>query len=294
MSEFANFLVSGVLTGLLYALIALGFVVIYRASKVFNFAQGELLVLGGFIIWWLAGDLGLPHWLALPLSLFGAAAAGLAIERLFFARMVGQPVFALIMMTIAVLVLLRGIILLLWGPSVRPFPVILPIRPLVVGDIFIPASLLIGAVVTIVAAAGLSWFFNRTGAGLRLSAVAEDHQTALSLGISVKRSIAAAWILGSVISAVGALILFSGKSITFQASSVGLAALPVALLAGLESIGGLLLAGVIVGVIHGLVSGYLDPFVGGGASTVVPFIVMLAILYVRPDGLFGWKRIERV
>lgn len=294
MADLLNYLVSGVLTGLLFSLVALGFVVIYRASKVFNFAQGELLVLGGFIIWWLAADLGLPPWPALALALVLAAACGFAIERLFFARLVGEPVFALIMMTIAVLVLLRGTILLLFGPAVRAFPMILPIQPLVIGEVYIPLSLLIGAAVTVVAALGFSWFFNRTGAGLSMSAVAEDHQTALSLGISVRRSIALAWVLGSLTSVVGALILFNGKAITLQASSIGFAALPVALLAGLESIGGLLLAGIVVGVIHGLVGGYLDPLVGGGASTVAPFLIMLAILYVRPSGLFGWRRIERI
>jgi branched-chain amino acid transport system permease protein len=294
MADLLNYLVSGALTGLLFALVALGFVVIYRASKVFNFAQGELLVLGGFLIWWLAGDLGLPSVAALALALVLAAACGFAIERLFFARLVGEPVFALIMMTVAVLVLLRGAILLLFGPAVRAFPAILPLQPLVVGDVYMPISLLVGGAVTIAAAAGFSWFFNRTGPGLTMSAVAEDHQIALSLGISVHRSVALAWVLGSLTSVIGALILFNGKAITLQASSIGFAALPVALLAGLESIGGLLLAGVAVGVIHGLVGGYLDPLVGGGASTVAPFLIMLAILYVRPSGLFGWRRIERI
>lgn len=127
-----------------------------------------------------------------------------------------------------------------------------------------------------------------------MTAVAEDHQVALSMGISVRKSIAAAWILGAIISTLAAVIFLSGKSLTFLASEVGFIALPVALLAGLESIGGLVLAGIIVGVVQGLAEGYLDPLIGGSVGSVLPFFIMVFILFVRPTGLFGWKTIERV
>jgi branched-chain amino acid transport system permease protein len=267
MIDFLTYLITGALVGLLYALIAMGFVVIYRASKVFNFAQGELVVFGGFVVWWMVVDAGLPLWAGLPLAFVVAAAFGLLIERIFFSKLVGESVFAMVMVTIGLLILMRGLILVLFGPAVRPFPIVFPLQPIFLGDILIPRSLLIGGIITVIVGFGLSYFFNRTRMGLRMTAVAEDHQV---------------------------VIYLSGKSLNFLASEIGMTALPVALLAGFESIAGVLLAGIIVGVIQGLVTGYVDPAIGASFGTVVPFVIMLAILFIRPTGMFGWKTIERV
>lgn len=294
MIEFVNYVINGALIGLLYALIAMGFVVIYRASKVFNFAQGELVVFGGFIVWWLVVSFGLPLYIGLPLAFIIAAAFGLLIERVFFSRLVGESVFAMVMVTIGLLILIRGVVLVLFGPQVRPFPIVFPLEPVMFGELFIPRSLLYGGLVTIATGLGLAWFFDRTRLGLKMTAVAEDHQVALSLGISVRASIAFAWILGSVLSTLGAVIYLSGKSLNFLASDIGLTALPVALLAGLESIAGLLIAGVIVGIVQGLAVAYLDPWLGGAVGSILPFVIMLGILFIRPTGMFGWKTIERV
>ena len=294
MIDFVNYVINGALIGLLYSLIAMGFVVIYRASKVFNFAQGELVVFGGFLVWWLVVSVGLPLWIGVPLAFAAAALFGLAIERIFFARLVGESVFAMVMVTIGLLILIRGVVLLVFGPQVRPFPIVFPLQPFIVGDILVPRSLLYGGVITVAVGFGLAWFFNRTRPGLKMTAVAEDHQVAMSLGISVRGSIAFAWVLGAMLSTLGAVIYLSGKSLNFLASDIGLAALPVALLAGLESIAGLLLAGIIVGVIQGLAVAYLDPWVGGAVGSVLPFLIMLGILFIRPTGMFGWKTIERV
>ena len=292
--DLVNYVINGALIGLLYALIAMGFVVIYRASKVFNFAQGELVVFGGFVVWWLVISFGLPLYVGLPLAFVISAAFGLLIERMFFSRLVGESVFAMVMVTIGLLILIRGVVLLLFGPQVRPFPIVFDLAPIMLGDIFIPRSLLYGGLVTVIVGFGLSWFFDRTRLGLKMTAVAEDHQVAMALGISVKRSIAFAWVLGCLLSTLGAVIFLTGKSLSFLASDIGFAALPVALLAGLESIGGLLLAGIIVGVIQGLATAYLDPLVGGAVGSVLPFVIMLLILLVKPTGLFGWRTIERV
>ncbi len=294
MVDLFNYMINGALIGLLYSLVGMGFVVIYRASKVFNFAQGELVVFGGFLVWWLVMHLGMPLAIGIPLAFVGAALFGLLIERVFFARLVGESVFSMVMVTIGLLILIRGLILLIFGPAVRPFPIVFPLQPIIFGDILIPRSLLYGGILTVVTGLGLSWFFNRTRPGLKMTAVAEDHQVALSLGISVRASIAFAWMLGAVLSTLGAVIYLSGKSLNFLASDIGLIALPVVLLAGLESIGGLLIAGIIVGVIQGLAVAYLDPLVGGAVGSVLPFVIMLAILFIRPTGMFGWRTIERV
>lgn len=294
MIEFLNYLINGALIGLLYALIAMGFVVIYRASKVFNFAQGELVVFGGFLVWWMIMQLGLPMWAGLPLAFVAAMLFGLLIERLFFSRLVGESVFSMVMVTIGLLILIRGVILVAFGPQVRPFPIVFPLAPILIGELLIPRSLFYGGLLTIAIGFGLSWFFNRTRAGLRMTAVAEDHQVAMSMGISVRRSVAFAWALGSVLSTLGAIVYLSGKSLNLLTSEIGMAALPVALLAGLESIGGLLLAGLLVGIVQALTMAYLDPLVGGAVGSVLPFIIMLVVLLIRPTGMFGWKTIERV
>jgi len=295
MSEFLNYVITGALIGLLYALIAMGFVVIYRASKVFNFAQGELVVFGGFLVWWMIMEAGLPLWAGLPLAFVCAAVFGLLIERIFFSRLVGESVFSMVMVTLGLLILIRGVILVVFGPQVRAFPVVFALEPIFIGElIMVPRSLLYGGILTVVLGLGMSWFFNRSRLGLRMTAVAEDHQIALSMGISVRKSVAFAWMLGAVLSTAGAIVYLSGRSINLLTADIGMAALPVALLAGLESLAGLLIAGILVGVVQGLATAYLDPIVGGAVGSVLPFVIMLIVLLVRPTGMFGWKTIERV
>jgi branched-chain amino acid transport system permease protein len=283
--EFINYTINGALLGLLYSLVAMGFVVIYRASKVFNMAIGEMIVLGAFLLWWAIQSRGMHPALGI------AVALGISV---LFRRLIGESVFSMIMVTIGLLILMRGLVLVIWGPQERQFPAIFPLTPIILGEMIIPRSLAIGGLIAVLAAVALHWFFNRSRTGLAMSAVAEDHQIALAMGISVRRSIAFAWALGGVLSVITSMVYLSGKSLTFLSSEIGFAALPVALLAGLESIGGLLLAGIIVGVVQGLTAAYIDPLIGGSAAAVVPYIFMLVVLVVRPTGMFGWKRIERV
>ncbi|SNR53518.1 branched-chain amino acid ABC transporter permease [Blastococcus mobilis] len=294
MIQLIEYALNGALLGLLYALIAMGFVVIYRASKVFNFAQGELVVVGAFLVWFFTLDLGLPLYVGLALALAGAAIFGLVIEPLLFRRLVGQSTFAMVMVTIGLLILLRGLVLVIFGPSVRPFPALISTSPVNIGDITLNRGLLFGGIFTIVLAIGVSLYFSRTRPGLRMTVVAEDHQIAQSMGISVRRSIAYAWAMGMVLSTLAAVFYLNGKSVTFLVSEIGFAALPVALLAGLESVGGLIPAGIIVGVAQGLAAGYIDPLIGGSFSAVFPYLVMVTILFLRPSGLFGWRIVERV
>ena len=292
--EFINYTINGALLGLLYALVAMGFVVIYRASKVFNMAIGEMIVLGAFLLWWAIQSRGMHPALGIAVALGISVLIGLAIERLLFRRLIGESVFSMIMVTIGLLILMRGLVLVIWGPQERQFPAIFPLTPIILGEMIIPRSLAFGGLIAVLAAVALHWFFNRSRTGLAMSAVAEDHQIALAMGISVRRSIAFAWALGGVLSVITSMVYLSGKSLTFLSSEIGFAALPVALLAGLESIGGLLLAGIIVGVVQGLTAAYIDPLIGGNAAAVVPYIFMLVVLVFLPSGMFGWKRIERV
>lgn len=227
--EFFNYALNGALLGLLYSLVAMGFVVIYRASKVFNMAVGEMLVVGAFLVWWAVQSRGMHPAVGIGVALAISVLIGLAIERLLFRRLIGESVFWMIMVTIGLLILMRGLVLLIWGPQERQFPAIIPLAPLIFGELIVPRSLAAGGIIAVVCAAGLHWFFNRSRAGLAMSAVAEDHQIALAMGISVRRSIAFAWALGGVLSVITSMVYLSGKSLTFLSSEIGFAALPVAL-----------------------------------------------------------------
>lgn len=155
-------------------------------------------------------------------------------------------------------------------------------------------GLVYGGGLTILIAVFFSWFFNHTRMGLEMTAVAEDHQIALSLGLNVKRSIAASWAISGVLCTLAAIIFVSGKGMTFMVGDIGLVALPVALLAGLESVGGLILAGLLIGISMGLAEHFLDSILQGGVGAVFPFVIMIIVLLIRPSGLFGWKTIERI
>lgn len=294
MLSLASYVVNGALTGLLYALIAMSFVIIYRSARVFNFAQGEIVVVGAFLVWTFMSALDLPVWASVPLALLASMLLGVLIERLILRPLVGEELFAFVMVTIGLLIFIRGVVLVAWGPEIRFFPAVLPMAAIKLGPLVFDRALVIGGLLTLVLAALTSWFFNRTQLGLEMTAVAEDHQTALSLGISVKRSIAVAWGISGLLSTLAAIIFLNGKGMTFLASDIGFAALPVALLAGLESIGGVVLGGLIVGIAVGLASYFLDPIFDGGVAAVFPFVIMVIILLIRPTGLFGWKTIERI
>lgn len=294
MASLLTYLINGALMGLLYSLVALSFVVIYRSARVFNFAQGEIVVVAAFFVWTLSFVYEFDWWVAVPLAMAGSVLLGLVIERAILRRLIGEDLFSFVMVTIGLLIMLRGIVLVVWGPDMRFFPSILPVTAIRLGEIVIDPALFYGAIITICLAGFASWFYNRTQLGLEMSAVAEDHQTAMSMGISVRKSIAIAWALSGAFSTIAAIIFLNGKGLTFSAAEIGFAALPVVLLAGLESIGGVILAGLIIGVSANMAAYFLDPIFDGGVAQVLPYVIMVTILLIRPTGMFGWKTIERI
>ena len=294
MNDVLQVLVNGTLTGLVYGIVALSFVVIFRASRIVNLAQGQLVLVGAFLVWTFVQKMGMPLWAGLPLALGASMLVGAATERAVFRPLIGQPIFAIVMASIGVLILLQGLVQLIWGAETRPFPAVFPNGALRVGELIVNKALLCGAVLTIVLVEALNWFFMRTDAGLRLAAVAEDHVTALSLGVSVRGAARIAWVLGASLATLASMILLSGTVLGLQASEIGLRALPVALLGGLESIRGAPLAGIIVGIGEAAASKYLDPYTQGAASQIFPFLLMIVVLLIRPQGMFGWRVIERL
>ena len=299
MIKLIQIVIDGGLVGLVYGLVAVSFVVIYRASRIVNLAQGEVLVIGALLLWTFTlgaskAGMHIPLLGGIALTLLACIAFGFILERLVFRPLIGQSPFAIFMASIALLVMLRGLAQLIWTAETRPFPQILPSGALDIGPFLVSTRLLIGGVFTLALAAALHLFFTHSRRGLRLAAVAEDHNTALSLGVSVRSAIAVAWILGTVVATCGAVVLLSGRVVSLDVAGIGLKALPVALLGGLESVRGAPLAGVMIGIGEALAMAYLDPFTNGVASNVLPFVVMIGVLLIRPQGLFGWKKIERL
>jgi len=292
-------LIDGALVGLIYGLVAISFVVIYRGAKIINLAQGEVLVIGAFLLWTFTegarnAGIDIPLPIALVLTLIACVIFGAVIERTVFRPLIGQSAFTIFMAGIALLILLRGLAQLIWGAQTRSAPAILPEGAIDLGPFLINTGLLIGAIFTIVLAQALHLFFTRARLGLRLAAVAENHTTALSLGISVRHAIAVSWITATVLATAAAVVLLSGSILSLEVSVIGFKALPIALLGGLESIRGALLAGLIIGISEALASLYLDPITSGAASGLLPYVVMIGVLFIRPYGLFGWRRIERL
>ncbi len=294
MIVFTQLVLSGAFIGLLYALIALGFVLLYRSGRVLNLAQGELVTVGAFLIWLFVGLTAPNWWLGLIVALGLSALVGIVIQVGLFRRMIGQPEFALVMLTIGLLVLLRGCQVVIFGPEIRAFPAIFPAERVFIGAFSFDFALFWGGLLALVLIGVLSWFFLRTRVGLRLSATAESHQIAQSLGISVNQAMVVSWVLAMVFSAFAAIVFLNNKMLSFTVSDIGMRALPVALLGGVESIPGVVVAGLIVGITESLARGYIDPIIGGGMGEVLPFIIMVLVIMVRPQGLFGWKIIERV
>jgi branched-chain amino acid transport system permease protein len=292
--DLLQYTLDGTLTGVLYAVIAIAFIVVYRAGRILNFAQGEVIIFMAYIIWTLIALAQLPVWVVIPLSLAVAMILGLAIERGIFRPLIGQPIWAIVMVTIGLMILIQGITQVIWGGGERPFPLIFPRSPVKIGPLLFTSSIFWGGLISLFIVLGLALVFEKTRWGLRLTAVAENHQVAQAMGISVKSSIAIAWMIGWALSSFAAVVFLNGKVLTFAAAAIGLHALPVVLLAGLESIGGALLAGIIVGIGESWASAFLDPYTAGASSQAFPYVLMLIVLMVRPQGLFGWKIIERV
>lgn len=294
MIEFLQWIFSGVLLGLLYSMIALGLIVVYRSGRIVNLAQGELVVLGGFLTWWFAVMSGLPLWLGVIIAFGIMALLGVLVERGVFRPLIGEPMFALVMMTIGLLLFLRGLVLVIWGGQPQAFPAILPTELVVLGPFGFAPAMFWGGLLSLAVTVALIWFFERTRWGLRLSVVAEDQVVAQSMGVSVKLAVGIAWVIAMLLGGLGAIVFCNDKTLTFLASEIGFRALPVALLGGMESVRGAPLAGLMIGISEMLARGYIDPLTGGGMSAVMPYIIMIIVVLIRPQGLFGWRIIERV
>lgn len=294
MTQFLQLIVSGFVIGSVYALVALGFVLIYKSSDAINFAQGEFLLIGTYVCLTLVASYHVPFFIALLITLVFSAAMGFVVERTVLRPFIGEPVISMIMATIGLSSLLAGIIHVFWGTDTRVFPPIFPEEPVKFGEIIVSSVYLWSLVIVFALLLIFTLFFKYSKMGIAIRATADDQQAALSMGISVKKVFAMTWAISAIVSAVGGVLLGNINGVNSSLAHIGLKVLPVALLGGLDSIPGAIIGGFIIGILESLAGGYIDPIVGGGITEVVPFIVLVLILMIKPYGLFGKKEIERV
>ena len=290
MALFLQLTLTGLTNGMLYALIALGIVLIFKSSDVINFAQGEFLLIGAYAMFWAVGQVGLPWPVGILITLAVAVLAGVLVERLVLRPLIGEPIISVIMVTIGLSSLIRAIISMFFGTSSQVFPNFIPRTPVAVGPAVVPADRLWALGLAVALLALFILFFRRTNEGIAMRAVADDQQAALSMGISIQRIFAIAWAIAAVVAAIAGVLVANIVGVSGDVSRIGLKVFPVVILGGLDSIPGAIVGGVIIGLLETYSGGYLKP----GLEQVVPFIALILILMVKPYGLFGQTRIERV
>ena len=300
---------TGLLNGGIIAIIALGIVLIYRSSEVFNFSHGQLVMLGAFATWWFAGAdengeeiFNLPLWGAIPLAIVVMAGLGLLIERLALRPMTGQPLLAIVLMTLGLAQFLEGGAAIIFGTQPKnnfpaPFSpsdvITIPFPGAFNDTIIIKQALLATFIVAILAAVIFMLFFQYTRTGLAMRATSEDHELARGVGINVPRIFGLSWAIAGIIATVGGVLLATLTGVSLSLAVVALVAFPAILLGGLESFPGAIVGGLLVGLAQALVQASSIQVVRS-TSEIAPYLLLLVILLIRPEGLFGEKRIERV
>ncbi|MDP6830408.1 MAG: branched-chain amino acid ABC transporter permease [Alphaproteobacteria bacterium] len=286
--------VNGLLTGMMYALIAVGFVLIYKSTDAINFAQGEFVMIAAIVVAGMAVKYGFPIVAAIGVGLLFMIVFNFALERVVLRPMIGRPVVSIIMATIGLALVLQGAGPLVFGAGTRPLDIGVPDEPLIIGPLFMTPIDVVGAGISIVFLAVFGWFFMKSRKGVAMRAVADSHMISMAMGINVERYFALAWILAGVVALLGGLVWGSAIGVDTQMAALGLKVFPVVILGGLDSIIGVVVGGLIIGVCEALAAGYVDPFVGGGTKDFTPYVLMILVLMFRPYGIFGKPIIERI
>lgn len=292
MAYFIELLINGALTGLMYSLVALGFVLIYKSAGVPNLAQGAVVMVAGYAVW-VFMSWGLHVLLAIPAAMVVMFLFGLVVERLLLRRMVGQPVIMVVMLTLGLEILLRGLVPGVLGSAPKSIDVGIGFAPVIIGDVFINRTSLVGGAVALLLV-GASLLFFRTRLGTKLRAVSDDHISSWAVGISVERAIGISWGLAGIAAVVAGALWGSSQGVDWTLSMLLFPAIAVVILGGVDSIPGVIVGGLIVGILGSVIPGYLDTIVGGSTRDVVTSLIILLTIMVRPFGIFGREDIERI
>jgi branched-chain amino acid transport system permease protein len=289
-----SLLIEGALAGALYALIALAFVVVYKASRVINFALGEWLMLAVLLVATGLHSFELSIAAAMAIACAGIFVFASLLNILVLRHLVGKPLISLLMVTLGVGALIRGLTQLVFSSVPSGIPLPIPADPLILGDLRIPADKLVVAVIAAMSIALVAWFHQRSRTGVALRAIADDQQVAMAVGIDVHHHLLIVWCMA------GAVCVLAGTLWTFVTGGgfglglIGLKIFPIVIIGGLDSIPGTIVAAIFVGVLESLATGYLDPHLGGGCGVLACYLALIAMLFVRPFGLFGREQVERV
>jgi len=292
MDFFIQLLVNGISLGFLYGLAAMGFVMIFKSSSVLNFAHGELLAAGAFIFLALVTWAKLPIFLAFIITLLGSFILGFVVERLFLRPLIGESLIYVIMLTVGLASVFKGLMLLIWGGNLYVYPDFLPANlSIQLGNVNIPPVYVVSTVIGLIFLTFFGLFFKFSSQGIYMRSVADNQTASLSLGVNVRRVFALSWAIAALVAGMSGIILGTINGINVHdLSSVGLKVFPVVILGGLDSIGGAIIGGLIIGLLETFTGGYLSP----SLRDVIPYIVLVFILMIRPYGLFGLVEIERV
>lgn len=294
MLDFLNFLIQGICLGAIYAMCALSVVMIYKATHIFNFAQGNISLVGAYIMYTFFVTLHFPIWFSFIITLVLTALFGAILDRITMRPLIGQPLISSIMVTIALMTGIIGFCNMVWGTITRTYPSPLISSPVKIGFLNVSSIQVFGSATALLAFLGVMVFFRYTKLGLAMRATAESHNVSRSLGVGVKNIFTWTWAIASMLGAITGITLASLCSLTHEIGAIGLMAFPIVLLGGLESIQGAMIAGLLIGVTEILTAAYIDPLVGGEFRGVSPYILMLIVLFFKPYGLFGEARIERI
>jgi branched-chain amino acid transport system permease protein len=288
-------LINGLVVGTLYGVVAMSFVLIYKATQVVNFAQGELLLVGAWVCWALLTKFQVPFWIGMPLTLVFMFAFGILIQVVILRPMIGEPIISVIMVTIALSTVFQAALKWIFGINPQPFPRIFASQSVTILGYSIQTVYVMSLVVSVIMMLGMAWFFKSSKYGLAMRATAFNQQVAQSLGISVKSVFAMAWAISAVVSAVAGVVVAVVNGVSFGLAAYGIKVFPAVILGGLDSIAGAVVGGIIIGLLENIAqfvdSEYLHL---GNLYEVAPFYVLIIILMIKPYGLFGTKDIERV
>lgn len=288
-------LLNGVIVGALYGVVAMCFVLIYKASQVVNFAQGEFLLIGAWVCWWMLTSWQIPFVWGFLITLVFMALFGILLQVVVLRPMIGEPVISVIMVTIALSIIFQSAMKWMFGVFAQPFPPIFETNSIRIGELEVKTAYMLSLIVSLVIMVGFAYFFRYTRMGLAMRATAYNQQVAQSLGISIKQVFAMAWAISAMVSAVAGVVVGMVNGVSSAMSFFGIKVFPAVILGGLDSIIGAVVGGLIIGLLenfaHFVDSQWLQV---GNMFAIAPFYVLILILMVKPYGLFGTKDIERV
>ncbi len=294
MELFLMTITTGIMVGSIYALVALGWVLIYKCSGVLNLAMGEMTLIGAYVSLSFY-SMGIPFLLALLFSLIIGLILGILTERIFLDKLIGEPVLTVIMVTVGLSFFFKGMVELIWGTDTRVFtPQVFSIEPIHIGPVIVGQAYLWSFVAAIILLIIFVCFFKYTRWGLAMQATADDEMAALSIGVSARFVYAAAWAIAFMAAGVGGTLLGNINGLNISVGYLGLLVLPAVVLGGLNSVPGAIVGGITIGILQNLCGAYLDRYFPGGIKEVAPFVFMVVFLLFKPHGLWGWERIERV